>query len=106
MYVAGIIVNDLPVDGGMGAEPEVAGVGPIEDIGRIATEGSFEGGKAISKSICWGIARCCSTVTSFGAWLADRREELVGGWEDRPCWKGRANFFISLQSFLQIDGGV
>ena len=31
----------------------------------------------------------------------------VGDREDRPCWKGRANFFVSWQSFfLQLDGAA
>ena len=35
IHVAGIIMTVLPVDAGMGARPELAGVGPVEDIGRI-----------------------------------------------------------------------
>ena len=35
IHVAGIIMTVLPVDAGMGAGPELAGVGPVEDIGRI-----------------------------------------------------------------------
>ena len=35
IHVACIVMTVLPVDGGMGAGPELAGVGPVEDIGRI-----------------------------------------------------------------------
>ena len=96
--VAGIIMIGLPVDGGMGAEPEPVGVGSIEDNGRIP--------RALSRAAMRSVR--ASAVGSHGVQVPSPASEvLVGGREDRPCWKGRANFFVSWQSFfLQLDGAA
>ena len=102
--VAGIIMTGLPVDGGMGAEPEPAGVGSIEDNGRIPRALS----RAAMRSVRTSAGRSRGVVVpSPASEVGVSAGGTGGGLGVSAMLEGQSNFFISLQSFfLQIYGAA